>query len=94
MLNETESALVRALNIREKVLGPNHPSVGQILGNLAVLYCTQGRYLEAVSLTERSLAIVEMICVAAKSPTTPSTGPRSLPPEIGRLDRRTKWICI
>jgi hypothetical protein len=37
----------RALAIREKVLGPEHPSVGAALNNLALLYDSQGRYPEA-----------------------------------------------
>src|SRR5262245_576288 len=37
----------RALAIREKALGPEHPEVGGSLNNLASLYQAQGRYAEA-----------------------------------------------
>ena len=35
---EAEPLLTRALAIREKVLGPNHPAVALLLYNLAVIY--------------------------------------------------------
>ncbi|MDZ4723543.1 MAG: tetratricopeptide repeat protein, partial [candidate division Zixibacteria bacterium] len=34
----------RALEIREKALGPDHPDVALSLNNLAFLYNTQGQY--------------------------------------------------
>ena len=37
----------RSLGFRKKVLGPDHPTVGQSLNNLALLYQDQGRYAEA-----------------------------------------------
>ena len=37
----------RALAIREKALGPNHPGVATALNTLAVLYNNQGRYTDA-----------------------------------------------
>jgi tetratricopeptide (TPR) repeat protein len=49
----------RALAIREKALGPDHPDVGTSLNNLAGLYVEQGRYAEAEPLYKRSLAIRE-----------------------------------
>jgi CHAT domain-containing protein/Tfp pilus assembly protein PilF len=49
----------RALAIQEKALGPNHPSVANLLSNLAFLYINQGRYAEAEPLYKRSLAIRE-----------------------------------
>ena len=49
----------RALAIQEKALGPNHPSVANLLNNLAFLYVAQGRYAEAEPLYKRSLAIRE-----------------------------------
>ena len=49
----------RALGIQEKALGPNHPSVANLLSNLAFLYVKQGRYAEAEPLYKRSLAIRE-----------------------------------
>ena len=49
----------RALAIREKALGPDHPGVAESLNNLAVLYQGQGRYVDAEPLYKRSLAIRE-----------------------------------
>jgi tetratricopeptide (TPR) repeat protein len=49
----------RALAIREKALGPEHPDVATSLNNLAVLYQAQGRYADAELLCKRSLAILE-----------------------------------
>src|SRR5215468_11582404 len=43
----------RALAIQEKALGPNHPSVANLLSNLAFLYHNQGRYAEAERSEER-----------------------------------------
>jgi tetratricopeptide (TPR) repeat protein len=49
----------RALEIREKLLGPQHPDVATTLNNLAELYYHTERYEEALSLLERSLKIFE-----------------------------------
>ena len=49
----------RDLEISEKVLGPQHPSVATTLNNLASLYYHIGRNEEALSLFERSLKIFE-----------------------------------
>ena len=49
----------RALAIREKALGANHPDVGQTLNNLANVYRDQGKYREAEELHKRALAIRE-----------------------------------
>ena len=56
---EAEPLLDRALAIREKALGPDHPSTATSLNNLAVLYDDQGRYAEAEPLYQRALAIDE-----------------------------------
>ncbi|CAN0569240.1 unnamed protein product, partial [Laminaria digitata] len=37
----------RSLAINEKALGPEHPSVAELLNNLAGLLKTQGNYAEA-----------------------------------------------
>ncbi|MGB6301921.1 MAG: tetratricopeptide repeat protein, partial [Rivularia sp. (in: cyanobacteria)] len=47
----------RALAIREKVLGEEHPDVAQSLNNLALLYYSQGNYSKAEPLYLHSLAI-------------------------------------
>jgi len=49
----------RALAIREKQLGPDHPQVALGLNNLAELYRAQGRYADAEPLNKRSLTIYE-----------------------------------
>jgi tetratricopeptide (TPR) repeat protein len=56
---EAEPLFQRALTIREKALGPDHPEVGASLNNLASLYGDQGRYEEAEPLYQRALAIYE-----------------------------------
>ena len=49
----------RALAVREKALGPDHPDVTTSLNNLALLYKSQGRYEAAEPLYKRALAINE-----------------------------------
>jgi CHAT domain-containing protein/Tfp pilus assembly protein PilF len=49
----------RALDIREKALGPMHPDVAQSLNNLAALYRAQGAYPKAEPLLVRALDIHE-----------------------------------
>jgi tetratricopeptide (TPR) repeat protein len=49
----------RALAIREKQLGPDHPDTGTSLNNLAGLYRSMGHYNEAEPLYQRALAISE-----------------------------------
>jgi CHAT domain-containing protein len=49
----------RALSIRERVLGPNHPGLATAINNLAVLYSAQGRYADADPWLQRSLALRE-----------------------------------
>lgn len=49
----------RALAIREKTLGPQHPDVAVSLNNLAVAHNTRGEDNEAIVLFERALAIDE-----------------------------------
>ncbi|MGH7599722.1 MAG: tetratricopeptide repeat protein, partial [bacterium] len=56
---EAEPLFQRSLEMREKILGPNHPDVAQNLNNLAVLYMSQGKYAEAEPLHRRSLEIRE-----------------------------------
>ena len=47
----------RALAIREKALGPEHPDVAQSLENYAALLRDTGRGAEAVELEARATAI-------------------------------------
>jgi tetratricopeptide (TPR) repeat protein len=58
---EAEPLYRRALALREKVLGPDHPDVATSLNNLAGLYDTQGRYKEAEPLYRRALALWEKV---------------------------------
>ncbi len=57
--SEAVAAAQRALAIREKALGPDHPDVATSLSTLALLYSDQGRYADAETLYKRSLAIWE-----------------------------------
>jgi len=54
-----EPLFQRALAIREKALGPDHPYIATSLNNLALLYHNQGRYDQAEPLHQRALAIME-----------------------------------
>ena len=51
----------RALEIRERVLGPDHPETATSLNNLAALYYNQGWYEEAEPLYKRALEIVKWV---------------------------------
>ena len=48
---------LRALAIREKALGPEHPEVARSLNNVAELYWTKGDSARAEPLYQRALAI-------------------------------------
>ena len=48
-----------ALRLNEREFGPDDPTTGITLNNLALLYKTQGRYAEAEPLYKRALAIKE-----------------------------------
>ena len=56
---EAEPLFRRALAIREKALGPDHPDTAPSLNNLAELLRAQGRYGEAEPLYRLALAIRE-----------------------------------
>jgi tetratricopeptide (TPR) repeat protein len=56
---EAEPLLQRALAIREKALGPEHPALATRLNNLAELYQDTGRWAEAEPLYQRAIAILE-----------------------------------
>jgi len=56
---KVEPLYQRALAIREKALGINHPSTATTLNNLALLYDSQHRYAEATPRHRRALAIKE-----------------------------------
>jgi len=67
---EAEPFLQRALAIREKVLGAEHPHTATSLNNLAELYRSQGKYEQAEPLYQRALAIYEKVLGAEHSHTT------------------------
>jgi tetratricopeptide (TPR) repeat protein len=73
--SEAEGLYKRALVIREKVLGANHPDVGQTLNNLALVYVAQAKYTEAAGLFERALAIRGKALVARHTAAASSKGP-------------------
>lgn len=52
-------ALERALELREKALGPEHPMIAANLNNLASLYRNKGAYAKAESLHHRARTIWE-----------------------------------
>jgi tetratricopeptide (TPR) repeat protein len=54
-----EPCYLRALEIYEKQLGPDHADVASVLNNLAVFYTNERRYTEAEKLHLRALAIRE-----------------------------------
>jgi tetratricopeptide (TPR) repeat protein len=56
---ETGHLLEQVLTIQEKLLGPEHPDLGQTLNNLGVLRHTQGRHAEAEAFYQWALEICE-----------------------------------
>ena len=54
---------MRALEIQEKALPSEHPTIAESLGNLALLYMAIGRLSEAGPLLERALAVREKVGV-------------------------------
>lgn len=54
---EAEPICKRALELREKYLGPYHPDVGKQLNNLALLCYNQGKYDDVESYYKRSIDI-------------------------------------
>ena len=58
-LDEAEPLLLRALELKEQALGPDHPDLAPTLTNLGLVYAATGRVPEAALLFERALAIQE-----------------------------------
>jgi len=56
-----EPCYLRALEIYEKQLGPDHPDLASVLNNLAVFYTNERRYTEAEKTHVRALAIREKL---------------------------------
>ena len=61
LYEQAEPLLQRALTIREQMLGPEHPDVGEGLNNLASVKVKQGKYEQAEPLYQRALAIHERV---------------------------------
>jgi CHAT domain-containing protein len=57
--DESLPAVERALELREKALGPDHPDVANSLHNLAIIYRLKGDYAKAEPLFQRTLDIWE-----------------------------------
>ena len=67
--SDTEPLYQRALAIRERVQGPDHPDVAMSLNNLAELYREQGKHAQAEPLCQRALATTEKT-LGLEHPTT------------------------
>ncbi|MEL7038379.1 MAG: CHAT domain-containing protein [Cyanobacteria bacterium J06592_8] len=59
--NEAIPIAERVLEMRQKLLGDEHPSVAESLNNLAGLYESQGRYSEAESLYIQALEMIQKL---------------------------------
>ncbi|MCP4544851.1 MAG: tetratricopeptide repeat protein, partial [bacterium] len=59
--DRAERLYLRALEIREEILGSKHPNVAVSLNNLGLLYDNQGKYEAAEPLYQRSLEIREEV---------------------------------
>jgi CHAT domain-containing protein/Flp pilus assembly protein TadD len=59
--DEARPLAERVLEIREKVLGPEHTEVAQAINNLAIVYQQRGDYAKAESLFQRAMTIREKV---------------------------------
>ncbi|KAL5886639.1 hypothetical protein ACKVWH_001964 [Pyricularia oryzae] len=66
---EAEQMLRETLALREKVLGPEHPSTLTSMGNLAWVLNNQGKYEEAEQMLRKTLALYKQVL----GPENPST---------------------
>ncbi|MBS1953910.1 MAG: tetratricopeptide repeat protein [Cyanobacteria bacterium SZAS-4] len=55
--SDQEYCYKKAIEIREKVFGVNHPNLARSYGSLAALYLDKGRYAEAAPLITKSMGI-------------------------------------
>ncbi|MGC1393533.1 MAG: tetratricopeptide repeat protein [Coleofasciculaceae cyanobacterium] len=58
---EAEPLYLQALELRQRLLGDNHPLVAQSFNNLAALYKSQGRYTEAEPLHLQALELTQRL---------------------------------
>jgi tetratricopeptide (TPR) repeat protein len=70
--SKAEPLLREALEVRRKVLGPEHPDTAQSLNNLAALYWTMSDYRKAEPLFKETLAILHKV-LGPKDPDTASS---------------------
>lgn len=66
MANEGKYAQAEALNlqtleIRRRVLGPEHPDTLMSINNLAVVYFDEGKYAQAEALFSQTLEIMRRV---------------------------------
>jgi CHAT domain-containing protein/Tfp pilus assembly protein PilF len=59
--DEALPLIQRAMEIREKLLGPNHRDVAAVNSGIAILYHGKGEYAKAVPYYERALSITEKV---------------------------------
>ena len=71
---KAEPLFARALEIREKVLGPDHPDTARSLNNLAAVYYYTKEYAKAEPLFVRALDIKEKVLGPDHPDTTASIG--------------------
>jgi len=84
---EAEPIAVRALQLAERLLGPDHPDTVGAVANLADIYVTLGRYREAEPLARRFLADSERVFGAEHPYTLRAIGTSAkLASELYRLD--------
>ena len=56
---QAESEYLKALAIRERILGPDHPRVARTLADLGGVYYVSGQYEKAIQVLRRALGIQE-----------------------------------
>ncbi len=79
---EATTLLEKALAIREKELGAEHPATIKSLTALADVYSVQGKSWEAVSLYERAATICEKtyLCMSGRRRSVKRRTGRNIPP--------------
>ena len=58
--DKAEQFYTRALSIREKALGPEHPDVVSTLSHIALMYMARGDFVKAESYQARAIAIASL----------------------------------
>jgi hypothetical protein len=88
-----ESMHHRALGIRRRAFGPDHPATTQSLDNLAALYRAQNRHEDAEAMLKQSLTIWEASAGKAHPPrrSVTTTWAPFMPPSDGTRKPRKRW---